>query len=738
MSIQQSVHRLEAEKKARGMPVYASDIYMPGTAHMKILFPEYPHARIRGIDTSRAEAVEGVLAVMTAADVVNNEYGFIDTDQPVLCGPGAAKPDTDRVRYIGDKVALVVADTEEAARQALELIHVDYEELPVLDDPFDAMKPGAPILHDYLENNIFSHRKIRTGNMQKGFEEADVIVEGDYSTPVQEHMFFEPESGTAYVDEDGVLTVKAAGQWPHHDRKQICHALDLPEDRVRVVYPVIGGAFGGREDVSIQIVLALAAWKLHEKGINRPVKLTLTREESLCTHGKRHPYHLHMKWGATSGGKLTAAEVSMVADGGAYIYTSILVAGNTLLNCTGPYVIPNVKIDVRSVYTNNVPKAAFRGFGGPQAGFAAEMQIARLADKLGMDPVELRMKNLAREGDLQSTGAPFPPGITIAEVVEQCALAGGWELSDTGWQRNPAIDPGTPEQPHLKHGVGIACAHKNVGFSYGFREFCGVTIELHGGAEIERAVVHHGAADVGQGIHTVVSQMAAEALGLPMEKIELVASDTATSLDAGSVSASRMTFVAGNAIREAADLALKKWRAEERPAVVEHMWQADPTSPPDPETGHCDPNVAYGYVAEAAEVEIDTETGMIRVLRMLCAEDVGKAINPDIVEGQIQGGLLQGVGYTIMEDFIEKDGRVLTPSFSTYLIPTVLDIPDQLDTLILEYPDPRGPWGARGIGEMAILPTAPAIIAAVHDATGVWFDHFTLTPERILEGLGKI
>jgi len=737
MAIQQSVHRLESEKKARGMPVYASDLNMPNTAYMKILLPVYPHARIRSIDTSSAEKAEGVLAVLTAADVVNNEYGFVDTDQPVLCGPGSAKPDTDRVRYIGDKVALVIAESEAAASKALDLIKVEYEVLPVLDDPFEAMKPGAPVLHDYLDDNIFNHRIIRSGDMERGFAEADVIVEGDYSTPAQEHMFFEPESGTAYVDDEGVLTVRTAGQWPHHDQQQICHALDLPNDKVRVVYSYIGGAFGGREDVSIQIVLALAAWKLHQRGINRPVKLTLTREESLCIHGKRHPYHIHAKWGATREGKITAAEVSMVADGGAYIYTSVFVAGNALLNCTGPYVIPNVKIDVQTVYTNNVPKAAFRGFGGPQAGFAAEMQMAKLAEKLGMDPVEFRMKNVAREGDLQTTGSPFPPGMTMAEVVEQCSLAGGWEQNEQDWKRSPYSEDSLPESP-LKRGIGIACAHKNVGFSYGFREFCGVTIELHGNEEITKAVVHHGAADVGQGIHTVLSQMAAEALGLPLSKIELVASDTATSLDAGSVSASRMTFVAGNAIREAAEMVLEKWRAEDRPAVVEHMYQAEPTTAQDPETGQCDPNVAYGYAAEVAEIEVDTETGMIRILRILCAEDVGKAMNPDIVVGQIQGGLLQGVGYTIMEEFLEKDGRVLTPSFSTYLIPTILDIPDQMDILVLEYPDPRGPWGARGIGEMAILPTAAAIIDALHDATGVWFNEFTLTPERVLKGLGRI
>ena len=738
MSIQKSVKRIESEKKARGMPIYSSDLNFPNQAHMKILFSKYPHARITQVDTSQAEALDGVLIVLTAKDVPVNEFGFVTSDQPVLCGPGSTKPDTDRVRFVGDKVALVVAESEEIAKKAIGLIHVAYDVLPVIDDPFEAMQPDAAILHEYLDSNIILHRKIRSGDIEKGFQDADVIIEGDYLTPIQEHMFFEPEGGVGYLDEKGVVTVHVTGQWPHHDRKQICHALDLPEDKVRVIYPYIGGAFGGREDVSVQIILALAAWRLSQKGINRPVKITLTREESTITHGKRHPYHIHAKWGATKEGKVTAAEVSLIADAGAYIYTSYLVAGNTLLNCTGPYVIPNVKVDVRNVYTNNVPKAAFRGFGGPQASFVAEMQMEKLADKLGMDPVEFRLKNLAVEGDLQTTGAPYPPGISIAKVVEQGALEGGWEKGKEGWRRKINNTPPIPKKPYLKRGVGMACAHKNVGFSYGFREFCGVTIELHGGAEIEQALVYHGAADVGQGIHTVITQMAAEALNIPQEKIKLIASDTGNSLDAGSVSASRMTFVAGNAITEAAELVLEKWRNEDRPAIVEHKYQAKPTTVPDPETGQCDPNVAYAYVAEIAEVEVDTETGQIRVLRIVCAEDVGRAINPQIVEGQIEGGILQGVGYTVLENFLEKDGQVLTPSFSTYLIPTILDIPEKMDLLILEYPDPRGPWGARGVGEVAIMATAPAIIAAVHDATGVWYDQFTLTPELVLKGLGKL
>jgi len=737
MAINVSINQIYAEKKVRGEPVFASDLHMPDQATMKILFAGHPHAIIRSIDTSKAEQLPGVLAVLTARDVPVNEFGYITKDQPVLCGPGSGKPHADRTRYVGDKVALVIAETREIAAQALDLITVDYDPLPVIDDPFESMKPETILIHPDRGTNIITHRILRNGDMASGFARADVIVESEYRTPAQEHVFLETEGGTAYVDDDGVITVITMGQWVHFDRAQICHALDLPEDRVRVIYPpAIGGAFGGREDESVQITLALAAWRLAQRGIRRPVQVSLTRHESTCSHGKRHPFHIRTRWGATRLGKLTAAEIEMVGDGGAYAFTSTLVAGNALVNSAGPYVIPNVKVDVYAVYTNNIPKAAFRGFGGPQGAFVAEMQMDKLAEKLGMDPVEFRYRNLAREGDLQTSGAPFPPGCSIVQVVEQCALAGGWTHGETGWRLNQTQkSAGSSIEAHIRRGTGFACAHKNVGFSFGKPDTCGMTIELRGESEIEKALIYQSAADVGQGIHTVITQMAAEALNLPVEKIQLIAADTGKCLDAGSVSASRMTFLAGNAIRETAALALEKWRSEERPAVVSHTYTAPATTPQDPQTGQSDPNISYGYTAVAVEVEVDMETGQIHIPRLVCAEDVGKAVNPRIVEGQIEGGVIQGFGYSVLENFIENGGQVQTPDLTTYLIPTVQDIPDQIDSLVLETADPRGPWGARGVGEVPVMAVAPAIVDAVHSATGVWFDCFPLTPERVLKGI---
>lgn len=731
----QSVQRLDAVGKVLGQTRFPGDVNRPNQAYMKILFARRPHAIIRRIDTSRAEALDGVIAVFTAKDVPVNEYGLIMPDQPVLCGPGSSKPYADRVRFVGDQVALVVAETEEIAARALDLIEVEYEDLPVVDDPLEALRPDAPLLHPDKGSNAFVRYRIRKGDVDAAFAKADVIVEGEYRTPAQEHAFLQPEAGLAYIDEEGRVTVEVAGQWTHEDQEQIAHALGLPKEQVRVIYPAIGGAFGGREDMSVQIVLALAAWRLHQRGIDRPVKIVWSREESIIGHHKRHPYVIRAKWGATREGKIVAAKVEVIADGGAYAYTSTKVLGNATLMCTGPYEIPNVWVDSVAVYTNNIPGGAFRGFGGPQGLFAAESQMNKLADALGLDPVEIRMRNVLREGALLSVGTPLPPGVSIPQVVEKCAEAAGWQHAANGW-RKPSVPQ--PEEGHIKRGIGFACGFKNVGFSFGFPERSWARVELHGGAEIERVVVYHAGADCGQGAHTVMAQMAADAVGVPLEKVHLIASDTAVTGDSGSASASRMTFMAGNAIRGAAAEALRRWEAEERPAVGEYRYRPPATTPYDPETGKSEPNFAYGYVAEAAEVEVDTETGQVRIRRVVCADDVGRAVNPQQVEGQIEGAVVQAAGYVILENFIQRDGYVLTPNLSTYLIPGVLDIPDEVQSVILEYPDPRGPWGARGMGEMPFLPLAPAVTAALHDALGVWFDDFPLTPERVLRGLGRI
>jgi CO/xanthine dehydrogenase Mo-binding subunit len=410
------------------------------------------------------------------------------------------------------------------------------------------------------------------------------------------------------------------------------------------------------------------------------------------------------------------------------MYTTNKVLGNSAITSTGPYSIPNVKTDVYGVYTNNVPGAAFRGFGAPQSLFMVEMQMDKLAEKLSMDPVEFRLKNALKDGDTLGVGTPSPSPVSVIQCIEAARDKFGW---DEGRKAEN-------DKSHLKRGRGFAAGFKNIGFSFGYQENCWARIELRGKSEVDEVILHHAAAEVGQGNHTVMTQMAAEAVGVPFEKVKLVASDTAKMGPSGSVSASRMTFMSGNAIRGAAEIALKKWDAEERPAVGEFKYLAPRTTNFEPETGYSTPNFAYAWVAQAAEVEVDTETGHVRVVRFVSADDVGQAINPALVQGQVEGAVVQAQGYAILEDYKTKDGYVLTDQLSTYLIPTIWDIPESVETVLVEVRDPNGPWGARGVGELPYLPVAPAIAAAIHDATGVWINEFPFTPERILRALGRI
>jgi CO/xanthine dehydrogenase Mo-binding subunit len=729
-----SITRFDVKDKATGKALYPGDFNMPDQLYMKVLFADRPHAIVKAIDSSEAEAMEGVVAVFTAKDVPVNEYGLGISDQPVLCGPGSSKPYADRVRFVGDQVALVVAESNEIADAARKKIKVVYEDLPLVTEMEDSLADET-LLHPDKGTNVMLHYKIRHGDVEEAFKQCDVIVEGEYFTPMQEHAYLQPEAGISYYDEEDRITVVVAGQWTHEDQEQIAHSLDLPEEKIRVIYPAIGGAFGGREDMSIQIILGLATMRLRERGINRPVKIIWSREESIIGHHKRHAYKLWGKWGATKEGKILAAQVEILADGGAYMYTTNKVQGNATLMCSGPYEIPNVMVDSRSVYTNNVPGGAFRGFGGPQGAFEAEMQINHLAEALGMDPVELRMRNMIDDDSILSVNTKPPKGVTMIPVMKACAERSGWAKTDQGWQAPAPMS----SEGVIKRGRGIACGYKNVGFSFGYAENSTAIIDLYGDKEIERAVVHQAGADVGQGAHTIFRQLAADALEISIDKVDFIGSDTGLSGNAGSSSASRMTFMGGNSVVEAAKVALKKWReTDERPLTVEHKYLAPPTSPYDKETGESYPNVSYGYVAESVELEVDTETGEIHLLKILCADDVGKAINPMQVEGQIEGALIQAAGYTVLENFIQKDGKVLTNMLSNYLIPTVLDIPDEVESLILEFAEPNGPFGARGMAEMPYMPLAPAIMDALHEATGVWFHDFPLTPERVLRGLGKI
>ena len=692
-----SLPRVDAKYKVTGEALYPGDIDRPGMLHMKVLFAERPHARVRRIDTAKAETAPGVVGVFTAADVPNNIYGLNVPDQPVLCGPGAPEgmPDADIVRFVGDQVAVAVAETEAQAAAALGLIEIDWEDLPVVNDPLEARQPDSPLVHAYRDSNVLLEYHIRRGELDAAFAQADVIVEHTYRTGAQEHAYLQPEAGVATVDELGRIVVDVAGQWAHKDREQIATSLRLPQEQIVVRYPAIGGAFGGREDMSVQIILALAAWRLHQRGVlaGRSIKTIWSRRESIIGHHKRHPMVIHAKWAATRDGKLVAQQMDMTSDCGAYACTSTKVLGNATLACLGPYECPNQWVDARTVYTTNVPGGAFRGFGGPQAHFAAEMQMNKLAEALGIDPFELRLRNCWHEGSIQATRSVVPPGVTIAPVLERCAREAGWSVESGEWSDQRSVgsdrDSGIDNSQFTIHksqfstsldastskrlrGTGMACCFKNVGFSLGFRDVCHATVELYGAGEVERAVVRHAGAEVGQGTHTIMVQVAAEVLGLPVDRVDLIAQDTAETADSGSVSASRMTFMAGNAIKGAAELALSMWENEEdRPCIAHYEYVPRATTYYDKLTGQSDPNITYGYCAQAAEVEVDPDTGHVRVLRVISVNDVGTAINPQQVEGQIEGAIAQSVGWATQENFVQHNGRVLTDQFSTYLIPTL-------------------------------------------------------------------
>ena len=713
-----SLPRHDALGKVTGATRYPADLVKPGMLQLQVVFAHKVHARIRSIDAQAALNYPGVVAVLTAEDVPYNAYGLIDEDQPVLC--------KDKVRFEGDKVALVVAQNKEAASAGAGLVVVEYEELPAVTDVQSALAEGAPLVHEHLGSNKLYHIPLRKGDVGQAFAEADVVLEDTFSTSWQEHAFLQPEAGIAYIDEQGRVVVETAGQWLHEDRRQIARILRLPEERVIVRYAAIGGAFGGREDLSMQHLLALASWKLQQ-----PTALVWSREESMIAHHKRHPMNISCRWGAKKDGTITAVEAELLADGGAYASTSVEVVKAATLFVSGCYEVPNIAVDGYAVYTNNIPCGAFRGFGGPQAQFACEIMVTRLGQALGIDPIEIRRRNIYREGSIEPTKQPLPPGVSALQVLERCV-----EEARIRWGYGGAERRSQSAESHLRRGIGIACGIKNVGYSYGFPEQATATVEIDGAAEMERAVVRIGAADVGQGAHLILRQIAAETLSLPLEKVMMICDDSSEAPNAGSASASRMTYMGGRAVRDAAAAAKEKWGYTDNEHVEATVqFRPAPTTPLNPETYSARPNYCYGYAAQAVEVEVNLLTGQVQVLRIISAHDVGKAINMQQVSGQIEGCLAQALGYALLENFQIRDGHVLTPHFNTYLLPTILDMPIEVTPVVLELADPDGPFGARGVAEMALIPFAPAVAGAIHDAAGVWLTQQPMTPERVLKAI---
>ncbi len=712
-----SVPRPDAPGKVTGAVNYPADLVRPGMLHLQIVFAHRPHARIRSIDFHAGLHHPGVVAVLTAADVPYNAFGLIDADQPVLC--------SDVVRFEGDKVALVVAETKEAAIAGANLVTVNYENLPAITDARAALSPNAPLVHAHLGSNQLLHVPIHKGDVTRAFAEADVVLDGEFTTSWQEHAFLQPEAGIAYVDDQNRVILETAGQWLHEDRRQIAQMLQLPEEQVVVRYAAIGGAFGGREDLSMQHVLALAAWKLQ-----RPCALVWSREESMIAHHKRHPVNIRCRWSALKDGRISAVQAEVLLDGGAYASTSVEVLKAVTLFTSGCYEIPNVVVDGYVVYTNNIPSGAFRGFGAPQAQFASEVMVTRLAQAVGIDPIEMRRRNIYREGSIEPTQQPLPAGVSALPVLERCVEEAYNRMGyATREQQQTTV-------PHLRRGIGIACGIKNVGYSFGYQEQATATVELFGEADLERAVVRVGAADVGQGTHLILCQIAAETLGLSLDQVTMICNDSSEAPNAGSASASRMTLMGGRAVQEAAAEAREKWGfTDDQHVIVTKQYHPPATTQLDSLTGAGRPNYCYGYAAQAVEVEVNILTGQVQVVKIISVHDVGKAINRQQVEGQIEGALAQALGYTLLEHFQVREGRVLTPYFSTYLLPTIRDMPTEIVPVILELADPNGPYGARGMAEMPLIPFAAAVATAIHDATGAWLTQQPMTPERVLAAL---
>ncbi len=725
----QNVPKKDAATKVRGSRRFPQDFDMKGQLHAKVIWSEHPHAHVVKIDTSRAEALPGVVKVITAEDVSVNEYGIIIQDQHVLAGEG------DRVRWLGDRIAIVVAESEKVAREARRLVEVEYDPLPVVSDPREAMKPEAPLVHEERgDSNVFRHIKIQKGDWEKGFAEADVVVESYYVTPYVEHVYMQPDAGIGYIDDEGRVTVISSAQWPDHDQRQIAPMLDLPQDQTREIVPAIGGAFGGREDMHVQHLLALCAYC-----VRRPVKMVFDRNEVMIRTGKRHPWYVKYRTGARKDGTLTAVEMEIISDSGAYASTTVPVLEAGTSFAAGPYVVPNAKVDSYAVYTNNAVTMAMRGFGTTQSAFIYEMQMSKLADALDMDPVELRMKNLFQDGSIGLTGHEMPQGVGIGETLKEVALAAGWKEERGRWSKP---DLGAASGPHKRRGMAVACGLKNVGYSFGSddKATVGVQLALDESGEIARVTVLSGACDVGMGAQTFLAQMAAEALGVSYDQVRVAMVDTAKVPDSGSCSASRLVWISGNALVRACQEALERrdqiLLAETGETFVEtehefHGRSVHETHPYDPETGMTVPHFAYGYAAQVALVEVDAETGETEILKFWAAQDVGKSVNPAMIDGQSAGGVHMGVGYALTEEYIQQEGVPKTRHLADYYVPTVMDMPLEFTSITVEVPDPSGPYGAKGIGEMTTLPTAPAVISAIHDAAGVWIDQFPATAERV-------
>ncbi len=749
------LRRVDALGKVVGATVYAGDFSMPNMLHAKVFRSSKPSARIKRLDVSQARALPGVVCVLTADDLPDAK---LVTDMPGQTGQKQRKGSdapvlaTDRVRFVGEPIALVAAETPDIAERALELIEIEYEPLPGIFDPVEAMKPGAPVV--YEPDNIVARWRISKGDVEAGMAVADVIVENTFRVPFVDHAYIEPEAGVAWVDERDVINIRVCTQVVEHFRS-IARAVGVPHNKIHIQGTMLGGGFGGKEDITVEIFLALLA-----KHTRRPVRLVYTREESIQAHSKRHPFIITHRTGVKKNGRITAAEIEMVSDAGAYPYLSPYVLLYATVGACGPYRVDNLNVDSVAVATNNPFTSAFRGFGFPQAAVAHEQQMDEIAKTLNMDPLEVRRVNYLRTGDRNSTGQEIKSAVWLEETATR-ALA--------------ALGEKTPERGPLKVGQGFASYLQSYGRITWFHDTsrAWVGLELDG-----TVVIRCGAPDLGGGQVNSLCQIASEILGVPLEDITIYSTDSALTPLAGTTTATRQLYMSGNAVFQAAsavrqvllDRASKHFEeepcdldmadgkvfiksdpenalplselaamcaAEGLPLSNLALFKAPFSEKLDPMNLQGDVFPDFTFGAQAVEVAVDTETGEITVLKSVACHDVGRAINPTAVVGQIQGGSAQGLGYALMEEVIVKDGVIQTPSFSEYLIPTSRDIPTT-KAIILESGTGVGPFGAKGIGEPALTPAAPAVANAVANAIGARIHELPLTPEKVLAALDRV
>jgi CO/xanthine dehydrogenase Mo-binding subunit len=753
------VPRHDAFEKAMGLTQYAADFSLPGMLCGKVLRSPHASARILSIDSTRAERIPGMKAVLMARDVPRNEtvtrFGQTHTVGGGFEGLYRVLADK-KVHYVGEAVALIAAESEEIAEEALEKIQVRYEPVPGVYDPLEALKPDAPRVQEGRDNLVIRY-EVEQGSVETGFAEADVIVENTYRVPFVDHAYLEPESGVAWIDEHGVITLRVSTQVIEHFRG-IAEVLNLPQNRVRVIGTFVGGGFGGKEDITVESFLALLAYKT-----GRPVKLTYTREESICCHSKRHPYVLEYKTGAKKNGRLTAMKARIVSDAGAYVYLSPWVLLYSMVTAAGPYRIPHVRVDGCTVLTNNIFASANRGFGAPQVCFAYESQMDEIAHRLGLDPLAVRKLNFLRKGEAIATGQVLEHEAAVSETAEKSLAALGEKSAPKG---------------KVKIGRGLASGM----MSYGRMVFLHDTSRSFVSLDLDGSVtVRAGVQDIGGGQASSLCQIAAEVLGVRLEDVKIYIADTALTPLSGTTTATRQLYMSGNATLQAAremrKTLLKKAGdiLETDPDLLDLAGRKVIRKGDSKETGLNLPDVVkacasdglplynvglfkapfrdltqfvriegqvfpdFTFGSHAVEVAVDQDTGAVNVRKLAACYDVGRAINPLSVEGQIEGGAVYALGYGLSEEVVIREGKIQTPSFAEYLIPTSLDAPE-VSTILLESGDGVGPFGAKGVGEPSVNSVAPAIANAVFDAVGVRIRDLPITAEKIyraLQGKGK-